>query len=389
MIFGAPHMLWGLLGLIIPVAIHLLSRKEQRVIRVGSVRLFRDTESVKVRRILPTDILLLLLRCLLIVSLVFWLAEPKRLISEDTVPVAYLIDPGLAKHPYVSGEIIPLQTSFWLQRDTPPAQEDPADIGENDNYWELAANVSTSVQADSIVFITRPLLSGMGEFRPLLSTPFSWVTLDSSDPFPYSVGSFSRHDSAFQLVVDEWTLTYNYDPQNTETSEKRVKKIAFMYPDSLETKVGLYRKLLVVLGNYSGTTMEFLSKESNENADFVFWFHQKPSLNLTAGDILVLPDQDQPIRLEEGMAGSFVIRGSTIDAGYSAFAEQLMKTLGLYPTTSMDVSDPRFVSNEQIQPRYSSSAGMQRDSYRLFNLLLVLAGVLLLTERFLSMKLKR
>ncbi len=116
MIFGAPYMLWGLLGLFVPVAIHMLSRKEQKVIKVGSIKLFSEIESVKVRRFMPSDYLLLLLRCLVITTLVIWLAEPKKLISGENVPLAYLIDPGLSEHPFIKEEIAPLQTAIGSRK---------------------------------------------------------------------------------------------------------------------------------------------------------------------------------------------------------------------------------------------------------------------------------
>lgn len=41
--------LWGLMALALPIAIHLLSRKEGRVVPVGSLRHLRETTSQQFR----------------------------------------------------------------------------------------------------------------------------------------------------------------------------------------------------------------------------------------------------------------------------------------------------------------------------------------------------
>ncbi|NBP69377.1 MAG: hypothetical protein EBU52_11590, partial [Cytophagia bacterium] len=43
--FSNPAMLWSLLGISIPIAIHLLSRKEGKVIPLGSIRYLEESPS--------------------------------------------------------------------------------------------------------------------------------------------------------------------------------------------------------------------------------------------------------------------------------------------------------------------------------------------------------
>ena len=59
-----PIMLWALAGLSIPIAIHLLSRKEGKVIYLGSLRHLRETSTQQFRGIKLNEILLLVLRSL-------------------------------------------------------------------------------------------------------------------------------------------------------------------------------------------------------------------------------------------------------------------------------------------------------------------------------------
>ena len=66
--------LWGLVALALPVAIHLLSRKEGRVVPLGSLRHLRETTSQQFRGIKLNEYLLLALRILLLILFVLLLA---------------------------------------------------------------------------------------------------------------------------------------------------------------------------------------------------------------------------------------------------------------------------------------------------------------------------
>src|SRR6187549_1844600 len=72
--FLNPTWLWGLTGLLIPLAIHLLSRKEGKVIRVGSIRHLEETSTRQFKSIKLNEFVLLILRSLLILFIVLFLA---------------------------------------------------------------------------------------------------------------------------------------------------------------------------------------------------------------------------------------------------------------------------------------------------------------------------
>lgn len=94
-----PLWLWGLAGILIPVAIHLLSRKEGKVIRIGSLRHLQDTTTRQFKSIRLNEIFLLILRCLLIALVVLLLAEP--LSFQTATDRLVVVDPALETHPQV------------------------------------------------------------------------------------------------------------------------------------------------------------------------------------------------------------------------------------------------------------------------------------------------
>ncbi|HXR82642.1 MAG TPA: BatA domain-containing protein, partial [Saprospiraceae bacterium] len=65
-----PIWLWGLSGLLIPIGIHLLSRREGKIIKIGSIRHLEETSSKQFKSIRLNELVLLLLRCLVITILV-------------------------------------------------------------------------------------------------------------------------------------------------------------------------------------------------------------------------------------------------------------------------------------------------------------------------------
>ena len=74
MMFAHPIWLWGLTGLLIPIGIHLLSRKEGKVVRMGSIRYLEDSTTKQFRSLRLNEVLLLILRCLAIALLVVLLS---------------------------------------------------------------------------------------------------------------------------------------------------------------------------------------------------------------------------------------------------------------------------------------------------------------------------
>ncbi len=81
--FLSPVYLFGLLGLAVPVLIHLLTRRQQKKIRFSAVHLLLQSQKRSVRRSAPNRLLLLLVRCLAVALLSLALASPIFSLSGD------------------------------------------------------------------------------------------------------------------------------------------------------------------------------------------------------------------------------------------------------------------------------------------------------------------
>ena len=203
MFFANPMYLWALLGLAVPVAIHLWSKDEGRTIKVGSITNLRESENAQTRTLQLNEWLLLLLRLLVIALLVVILAEPFAKTKTKNQDLVYLVEPELL-------EIDTFKTSMdslaeikavrLLQEDFP--EYNPADSVKTaaTNYWQLAQDFE-KLKADSLVVYSQTLLSGFKGKRPEITENVNWVTIDSAQTTAGVVALTQLQDSIEVLEV--------------------------------------------------------------------------------------------------------------------------------------------------------------------------------------------
>ena len=119
-----PAFGWGLLALLIPLAIHLWNRKQGRVIKVGSIQLHRPTETARASRLYLHEIALWLLRSALVASLVAllvgWQYPPSTPSKSGTWKV---LDPAAASE--LEGISLDSSRVRWLAPGLPTLAEMP------------------------------------------------------------------------------------------------------------------------------------------------------------------------------------------------------------------------------------------------------------------------
>src|SRR5690349_13991138 len=101
MYFSNPIWLWALTGISIPIAIHLLSRKEGKVIRIGSLRHLQETSTQQFKGIRLNELALLALRCLLIILFVMILSGLSLHWTNSNKVSWVLVEKGLENTPEV------------------------------------------------------------------------------------------------------------------------------------------------------------------------------------------------------------------------------------------------------------------------------------------------
>ena len=185
MFFLSPNYLWAFLGLVVPIAIHLWSKKEGKTIKVGSIQLIKEADSKQTSSIRINELWLLFLRILILSLLVLIIAEPRFKQEEIKESITYLIEPSLLKYEEVIKIIDTLdkeKSIRLLQKDFPEFdKENLTDYTEQrPNYWQLAKELK-NLRSDSIVVFTNAFLSGIKGKRPTVQNNINWVFLDPGD----------------------------------------------------------------------------------------------------------------------------------------------------------------------------------------------------------------
>ena len=203
MLFANPMYLWALLGLAVPVAIHLWSKDEGKTIKVGSIANLRESENAQTRTLQLNEWLLLLLRLLAIALLVFILAEPFAQTKTKNQELVYLVEPEILKIDTFKTSMDSLAESKavrLLQEDFPEYNAADSVKTAATNYWQLAQDFET-LKADSLVVYSQTLLSGFKGKRPEITENVNWVTIDSAQTTAGVVALIRLQDSVEVLEV--------------------------------------------------------------------------------------------------------------------------------------------------------------------------------------------
>lgn len=204
-----PIWLWALGGLTIPIAIHLLSRKEGKTIRIGSIRFLTETSTSKFSSIRLNEILLLAVRSLLVVLIVLFLAslllptvknkDSKKWVVvekglDDNAQIKKFLD-SLQKDDY---EIRRLSAGFSLLEDDT--------VTQSPDYYKLSEELSQQNSVQSVVLASNRLSNFKGKRIPLpdniiwLSYPASSVENLPTDSvlYPDTVRIMLAYDQEFE-----------------------------------------------------------------------------------------------------------------------------------------------------------------------------------------------
>jgi len=185
MVFLNPTYLWALLGLAVPIAIHLWGKKEGRTIKMGSIQFFKESDPKKTSSISINEWWLLLLRILIIGIIVGILAEPALQKKKSKNEVAYVIEPSIALDADFKDLVDSLDLGHdlkLLQKGFPDLETEDLDSANNTtpDYWQLA-NQMEKLPADSIVVFTRAKVAGIQGKRPGINKKINWIIVNAED----------------------------------------------------------------------------------------------------------------------------------------------------------------------------------------------------------------
>ena len=205
MVFANPSYLWALLGLLVPLAIHLWSKKEAKTIKIGSIQLLDESNSRQSSSIQLNEWLLLLLRMLMVALIALLMAGPPWPTKGDRKQVTYLVEASLANDASISQILDSLQENspvFLLANGFPDweADGDYQMHKEQPNYWQLVQKMD-SLRSDSIVVFTKALQKGFRSMRPNTQKKIHWVVTDTEGIQDQPLMAFKGKDGIELVTV--------------------------------------------------------------------------------------------------------------------------------------------------------------------------------------------
>ncbi len=427
MFFLSPLNLWALLGLAVPIAIHLWSKKEGKTIKIGSIRLLQEADSKQLSSIKINEWWLLFLRLLLLTLLVLIIAEPRLDQSEQKVPITYLFEASLLENDEVLRIIDTLEKTNSIklfEKGFPVIDREQinSEIPETPNYWQLTKELQ-DLESDSIVVFTNALVSGIKGKRPTIHQNVKWIFLDPGKTEEIALKAISSGDELKILKAVSNSEGINFDTEKASFSNPNIKisrsRDSIYLQNNKTTQAILIEKYVPLKvefyhnENYSETGF-YIEKAFNAISKYLdreIQLHKvqnKDSLKFDNADALVwLSDEIEresrlPILIfeENKLSNSLIIPGSyknefvltsklnSENIIEAHLAENLIQFLGLNKDLEKEIDklDKRVMPSEQFIPnkgivQKSEMFARSKDIAKWFWLLLI---PVIVTERLLS-----
>jgi len=431
MSFAQPTYLWALLGLLVPIVIHLWSKKEAKTIKIGSVQLLSESTSKQSSTIQLNEWWLLVLRMLIISLITLVMAKPQWYSKVDTNKLTYIVEPSFLQNENFIARFNNLEDGqeVRLLEDGLPIREDEVILSNDTNnpdYWSLASEMN-ALKTDSIIVFTKGYATGLKGSRPETNHRIHWIIIDSvkvnEKPLIaykneeriqlYSITSnttLSEISSQNIKLGEEYSLTSEEDSLFISTLKRKWKvpvvqqdpiEVNLFYADSLSIDRNYIQAALAALSDYVGWEIIVKSKVDSEviekeKPDLTIWLSTKEA---------PVPDHKLLLYKKDTIAASLISVGEDDSTFYlnrritseNALSERLTENLLRILNINGEVKDViaavdmRTVTETDLQTNYKPSnkkktqlAGRNLNPY-VWGLLFVM----LLLERFVALKRKQ
>lgn len=392
--FLSPTYLWALIGLIVPIMIHLWSRKKVKVIKVGSTQFLETLNPKQTSSVKLNEVVLLILRLLSIVLLTLILARPQFKNTKKNSPITYIIEPSLFSNDRLMNllDSIPIESRRSLEKGFPPYERNSKDytVSTTPNYWKLAKDMD-EIATDSIVVFTNAFQKGIKGMRPEISANVNWIGIDEGETRQgiVEVGDKGNNIELLKVSSDSRFLTFTkeVEPKNgdlvnisddgdsilVEDGGQSVSlplqkedpiKVSIVYEDSLTDQMQLIQSAYRAMGTYLDRQVDLQVKKTDDslnlsNIENLVWLSRKP-FRKHSGKALVYH--------LDSLSTSLITHGNSANVWYLTrnlnsenivkehFVEQLMALQNLHPGLENTIKsyDTRVMDVAELQPIVSN-----------------------------------
>ncbi len=296
--FANPIGLWALAGLLIPVAIHLLSRAEGRTIPFGGLRNLTESPTARFRRVRPNELALLVLRCLLITLFACLLAQLHFDIRNKKKWVL------VEEHAYADeatrtaiDDLVNADFEPHLLAPGFPLLSDGADLSSEASYWRLVEELSAEPLDSAVVFSFNYLRKFRG-LRTALPAHVHWVTLQPTDQ-EFVASRSQAGDSTWIRSATTSSVLTHYDTRRELGTARPSSEISidlFTSPsfeqDEKIIVAALSAVQTITTHKLRVRTLPANATATPDNADWVFWLSDEPMPTTNGPTAIVYEKQD-------------------------------------------------------------------------------------------------
>ncbi len=198
-------------GIIIPLLIHLWNVRKGKTLKVGNIAFFSETPVSRARSFRLTDLLQLLIRCLIFIMLAMFIAKPILssafspnqegwlLMEKSTIAAAYReygkeIDSMLDR----GAELHELGGQFAEMKLSDSTNDKPGEI----SYWELLRQLENRISNGlPVTLYTENRLARFGGERPMLSLNLDWKQVNMDREATWIENAYASYDDSIMVVM--------------------------------------------------------------------------------------------------------------------------------------------------------------------------------------------
>ncbi|MEJ1222390.1 BatA domain-containing protein [Sediminicola sp. 1XM1-17] len=422
MSFLNPTYLWSLLGILIPIAIHLWNRKKVLTIKVGSIKMLTASEPKRTSSIRPNEWWLLVLRILMITLFGFILAGPIINKTKQKENLVYVVDPELLHLKSMEQLIdsLPSQALRIMVSGFPLAEDYDVETNKFDvpNYWQMAQEMQ-HLETDSIIVFAKGLVSGIHGMRPATSVGINWIVLDTDEKTTALLEAMVDKDSIELLSMASDRKSLSFTKSNIAKNSEKIRfndtedsiqingnrigvkpnpplKILIVADDGLVNELKYLRAAYRAVGKFLDQPIEMKRVTKIDTLDLeayatLVWLSENKSKNHPITSLLYRPDS---------LANELIVPGDTRNTFFLThplnsentikehLPEKLLELLSLHDGLQEKVYsyDQRTVDAQELQTVKLSQKGNRKyaEHHDLSLWTWVLLSILLVVERILS-----
>jgi hypothetical protein len=172
-----PIWLWGLTGLLIPIGIHLLSRKEGKVIKFGSLRHLVESHTKQSINVRLNEIALLMIRCGLIFLIVLFLCGLRINMFQSQKSQWLVLEQGLEQDPAIISLTDSLKRKGFEVKSMTRGFPNMSLQGSKPflSYWEMVDQLPLEL-LDEVIIVSYNLSSKFRGKRIALPENVTWIS---------------------------------------------------------------------------------------------------------------------------------------------------------------------------------------------------------------------